>query len=67
MLPMAIPTVHAYPSVQEVDILLPNAGLALGVAPVHELDMGDALTMVNTNVRRRPLPVLLSLLNMMRH
>lgn len=35
---------------REVDILLPNAGLALGVAPVHELDMEDAQTMVNTNV-----------------
>lgn len=35
---------------QEVDILLPNAGLALGVAAVHELDMEDAKTMMTTNV-----------------
>ncbi len=60
--PLSPPHCAHPPSVQEVDILLPNAGLALGVAPVHELDMGDALTMVNTNVRRRllprPLPVL---------
>ncbi|PSC71219.1 NAD(P)-dependent oxidoreductase [Micractinium conductrix] len=35
---------------REVDILLPNAGLALGVASVHELDMQDAATMINTNV-----------------
>jgi len=32
------------------DILINNAGLALGLAPAHEADMGDWETMINTNV-----------------
>ena len=34
---------------QEVDVLVPNAGLALGVAPIHELDFEDARAMIDTN------------------
>lgn len=34
---------------QAVDILVPNAGLALGVAPVHELVLEDVRTMMETN------------------
>ena len=33
-----------------MDILIPNAGLALGLAPVHELDVEDVRAMVDTNV-----------------
>ena len=29
---------------------LPCAGLALGVAPVHELELDDSVRMINTNV-----------------
>ena len=38
------------PVAQAVDILIPNAGLALGLAPVHELDVEDVRAMVDTNV-----------------
>lgn len=34
---------------QEVEILVPNAGLALGVAPIHEMDLEDARAMIDTN------------------
>ena len=29
---------------------LPCAGLALGVAPIHELELDDSVRMINTNV-----------------
>jgi len=35
---------------KEVDILVNNAGLALGVAPVTEIDIQDMNTMLQTNV-----------------
>lgn len=35
---------------QEVSILVPNAGLALGVEAVHQLRMEDVRTMLDTNV-----------------
>lgn len=47
-LPPHIP-LHCPFCTQEVDILLPNAGLALGVAPVHEVEMEDVQTMLETN------------------
>lgn len=37
---------------QDVHVLLPNAGLALGTEPVHELSMEDAKTMIDTNGKR---------------
>ena len=33
-----------------MSILVPNAGLALGVEPVHELGLEDFRTMLDTNV-----------------
>ena len=39
---------HALPAAQ-VDILLNNAGLALGTAPVQGTTSGDALGMITTN------------------
>lgn len=33
-----------------MSILLPNAGLALGVEPVHQLSLQDFRTMLDTNV-----------------
>ena len=38
------------PTQQAVDILLANAGLALGVSSVQELDLDDVKTMMDTNV-----------------
>ncbi|WP_045858921.1 SDR family oxidoreductase [Teredinibacter purpureus] len=35
---------------QSIDILINNAGLALGIAPAHETDLNDWDTMVNTNI-----------------
>lgn len=35
---------------RDIDILINNAGLALGTAPVHENDLDDIATMLNTNV-----------------
>lgn len=35
---------------QAPDILINNAGLALGLSPAHEADMDDWETMINTNV-----------------
>ncbi|KAK9825880.1 hypothetical protein WJX81_000553 [Elliptochloris bilobata] len=38
------------PAFQEVDILLNNAGLALGTAPVQAMASSDAVGMISTNV-----------------
>lgn len=35
----------------EVDVLVNNAGLALGLAPAHEADLDDWETMIDTNVK----------------
>jgi len=35
----------------DVDILLNNAGLALGLAPAHKVDLDDWETMVDTNIK----------------
>lgn len=35
---------------QAPDILINNAGLALGLSPAHEADMQDWTTMINTNI-----------------
>jgi predicted outer membrane repeat protein len=35
---------------KDVELLVPNAGLALGVAPIHETDLEDATAMIETNV-----------------
>ncbi|WP_269532685.1 SDR family NAD(P)-dependent oxidoreductase [Chitinimonas sp. BJYL2] len=34
---------------QAIDLLVNNAGLALGLAPAHQADLGDWQTMINTN------------------
>lgn len=34
---------------QDVEVLVPNAGLALGVAPIHEVDLDDVQAMIDTN------------------
>lgn len=36
---------------QNVDILINNAGLALGFAPIHEGDISDWDTMIDTNIK----------------
>ncbi len=36
---------------QDIDILLNNAGLALGLGPVHETDLDEWDTMVDTNIK----------------
>ncbi|MBW2470699.1 MAG: SDR family NAD(P)-dependent oxidoreductase, partial [Deltaproteobacteria bacterium] len=36
---------------QEIDILINNAGLALGLEPAHEADLNKWETMVNTNIK----------------
>lgn len=36
---------------QEYDLVIANAGLGLGVAPLHEGDPGDWSTMIDTNVK----------------
>jgi len=36
---------------QNIDILLNNAGLALGLGPAHEADLGEWETMVDTNIK----------------
>jgi NADP-dependent 3-hydroxy acid dehydrogenase YdfG len=36
---------------QNIDILINNAGLALGLAPVHEGDFNDWDTMIDTNIK----------------
>jgi NADP-dependent 3-hydroxy acid dehydrogenase YdfG/thioredoxin-like negative regulator of GroEL len=36
---------------QNVDILINNAGLALGFAPIHEGDINDWDTMIDTNIK----------------
>lgn len=33
-----------------IDVLVNNAGLALGLEPAHEVDFNDWMTMINTNV-----------------
>jgi len=38
-------------SLREVDILLNNAGLALGLEPAHQADLDDWDTMVDTNIK----------------
>jgi 3-hydroxy acid dehydrogenase/malonic semialdehyde reductase len=35
---------------QDIDILINNAGLALGLEPAHQAQLGDWETMVNTNI-----------------
>jgi len=41
-----LPKSHA-----QVDLLLNNAGLALGLSPAHEADLADWETMVDTNIK----------------
>jgi NADP-dependent 3-hydroxy acid dehydrogenase YdfG len=36
---------------RDVDVLLNNAGLALGMEPAHQVDMDDWETMVDTNIK----------------
>jgi 3-hydroxy acid dehydrogenase/malonic semialdehyde reductase len=36
---------------QAIDLLINNAGLALGTAPLHEKDVADSLTMIDTNIK----------------
>ena len=36
---------------KDIDVLLNNAGLALGMAPAHEADLDDWETMVDTNIK----------------
>lgn len=36
---------------QDIDILLNNAGLALGLSPAHEADLDEWETMVDTNIK----------------
>ncbi len=36
---------------REIDVLLNNAGLALGLRPAHEADLNDWETMVDTNIK----------------
>ncbi|MBI5483679.1 MAG: SDR family oxidoreductase [Deltaproteobacteria bacterium] len=36
---------------REIDILLNNAGLALGLEPAHQVDLDDWETMVDTNIK----------------
>ncbi len=36
---------------QDIDILLNNAGLALGLGPAHETDLDEWETMVDTNIK----------------
>lgn len=40
---------HACSAAQDVEVLVPNAGLALGVAPIHEIDLDDVQAMIDTN------------------
>ena len=35
---------------ERVDVLVNNAGLALGLAPAHEAELADWLTMIQTNI-----------------
>ncbi|CAK0806694.1 unnamed protein product [Prorocentrum cordatum] len=46
----ALPAKLAEAGMPEVDILINNAGLALGVSAADENDMGDVQTMVQTNI-----------------
>jgi len=39
------------PDFQEIDVLLNNAGLALGLEPAHKADLTDWETMVDTNIK----------------
>lgn len=34
----------------QIDVLINNAGLALGLAPAQEAEMADWLTMIQTNI-----------------
>ena len=36
---------------QNIDVLLNNAGLALGLEPAHQVDLDDWETMVDTNIK----------------
>ncbi len=36
---------------QDIDVLINNAGLALGLAPIHEGDLSDWDTMIDTNIK----------------
>lgn len=36
---------------KEIDVLINNAGLALGLEPAHEIDINDWDTMVDTNIK----------------
>ncbi|MGJ8670221.1 MAG: SDR family oxidoreductase [Oceanococcus sp.] len=45
-LPAALPSAF-----QDIDILINNAGLALGVEPAHKADLDDWETMVDTNIK----------------
>ena len=44
-----MPRAHACFAAQDVEVLVPNAGLALGVAPIHEIDLDDVQAMIDTN------------------
>lgn len=46
----ALPATLEKAGMAEVEILVNNAGLALGVAPADEIDVGDIKTMFQTNV-----------------
>jgi NADP-dependent 3-hydroxy acid dehydrogenase YdfG len=42
---------HLPEKFSEIDVLVNNAGLALGLEPAHESDMSDWNTMVDTNIK----------------
>ncbi len=39
------------PDFKEVDVLINNAGLALGLEPAHQIDLDDWETMIDTNIK----------------
>ncbi len=41
----------AFEGIGPIDVLLNNAGLALGLEPAHEVDLDDWETMVDTNIK----------------
>lgn len=44
--------IHSLPErFRDIDVLLNNAGLALGLAPAHQVDLDDWDTMVDTNIK----------------
>jgi NAD(P)-dependent dehydrogenase (short-subunit alcohol dehydrogenase family) len=43
------------PEFSEIDILVNNAGLSLGLEPAYQTELEDWETMVDTNIKSRPL------------